>query len=372
MRVGGDRRVRRSTDAIVGTDLYYRQLCEHAGIALIGTDLALNIQSWNLAAARMFGAATERMIGTPITSVIPEDRRRAAMRMLLRSIKTLATFQFEFQHRDEHGNRRELTGTIAPIVLESGECVGTSIAVRDISRRILLEDELHQGRKMIAMGELAGAVAHHFNNILGGAITSVDFARSAGDPGLQTRVLGQLADALQRATALTNGLQAFAEGDQRETKQGSFVEVIKDVADDIRDLIADRPIEFKLELPELPEMPVPQAQVSTILHNIVQNALEAMPGEGTLELAVVVDSDSIVTRITDSGRGLDANAIPRIFEPFWSTKSLLTSMTGEGVGLGLAIAHGLIQVIGGSITVSSKVGEGSCFKISIPRRLRDD
>lgn len=362
----GDNTLRAPNQSVAAADAYYRQLCEHVGIALIGTDLEFNILSWNAAAARMFGAAADRMIGTPIALVIPQSRRRVAGRMLSRTVKTRETFQFDFQHRNERGEPRELTGTIAPVLMETGECVGTSVAVRDISRRIVLENELHQGRKMMALGELAGAVAHHFNNILGGAVTSADFALADGDPAVQARALEQIGGALQRATSLISGLQAFAEGDHRQTHQLDFSEVAKRVAADAKKRIGDRPIEFHLDLPPLKEMPVPGAQVATIFNNIIQNALEAMPDKGRLAIAVSVSTDWIVTRITDTGRGLDESEISRIFEPFWSTKGLLTSSSGEGVGLGLAIAHGLVQVIGGGISVSSKPNEGSCFKISIP------
>ena len=104
----------------------------------------------------------------------------------------------------------------------------------------------------------------------------------------------------------------------------------------------------------------------TVLRNITQNAIEAMPDGGVLEIEARREDGWIITRVTDTGRGLDESEIPRIFEPFWSTKSHLASATGEGTGLGLAIAHGLAQMIRGAISVSSKPGRGSCFTFSIP------
>ena len=350
----------------VASEAYFRQLCEHAGIALIGTDAELNICAWNTTAARMFGAAADRMIGTPVASVIPQERRRAAELMLQRAIRTRETIQFEFEHRDERGQRRELAGTIAPVLADDGNCLGASVCIRDISRRIALENEVHQSRKMVALGELAGAIAHHFNNILGGVITSVDYALSMDDPQVAGRVLQQISRGLQRATALIQGLQSFAEGDQHSCDQADFHVTLQQVAAELREAVRDRNIAFSLSVPTLPPMRMPHHPVLTILRNIGQNAVEAMPNGGSLHVEVALDRDWVVTRVSDTGCGLDEEAMGRIFEPFWSTKGQLSTQTGTGVGLGLAIAHGLVQMIGGAISVTSKLGEGSCFKVSLP------
>ena len=105
----------------------------------------------------------------------------------------------------------------------------------------------------------------------------------------------------------------------------------------------------------------------TVLHNIIQNAIEAMPNGGALRIDVSLEEEAIITRISDTGCGLDAQARSRIFEPFWSTKSKRATESGEGTGLGLAIAHGLMQMIGGSISVSSEPNQGSCFTVRFPR-----
>lgn len=350
-----------------GTDAYYRQLCEHLGVALIATDLDLNIRTWNTAAARAFGAAAERMIGTPISLIMPQERRQAAERTLRRAIETGETTQFEFQHRDAHGERRELAGTVAPVVSESGERIGASICIRDITRRIAMHDELLESRKMVALGEMAGAIAHHFNNILGGIVTSIDYAGASGDPAIKGRVLEQVGRALQRATTLVNGLLAFAEGDRRTDDLSDLTEIVNEVAHEIKRNIEGRNIEFTLELPELPALPVASAQVMTVLRNIAQNAIEAMPDGGSLRIDVSLDDDSVVVLISDTGRGLEASAKSRIFEPFWSTKGVVAAGGGEATGLGLAIAHGLVQMIGGTISVTSQPGKGSCFRVTFRR-----
>lgn len=232
-----------------GAQTYYHQLCRHLGVAVIATDLQLNIRAWNAAATRTFGATEDRMIGTPIAQIIPRERRLIAERMLKRAMQTGETIQLEFQHRNAQGIARELAGTIAPVIAESGERIGASICIRDITRRIELQSELDESRKMASLGEMAGAIAHHFNNILGGAVTSIDFASASDDPRLKSRVLEQVGGALQRATTLVDGLLAFAQGDRRANDLSDLTEVINQLADDTERNIEGSAIEFSVNLP---------------------------------------------------------------------------------------------------------------------------
>lgn len=351
----------------LGSDTAYRHICEHLGVALIATDRDLNIRTWNAAAARTFGAGAERMIGTPVIQVVPQERRGIAERILHRAVQTGETAHFEFQHRDAQGRRCELIGTVAPIVTDAGARIGASVCVRDITPSIELQAQLHESRKMAALGEMAGAISHHFNNILGGVVTSIDYANASGDPAVQARVLKQVAPALQRATALVNGLLAFAEGDRRADDLSDFTELINELAEETERSLEGRSIEFTLNLPVLPVLPFPRAQMAPVLRNIVQNAMEAMPDGGSLRIDVTLDERSVQVLVSDTGCGLDEEALSRVFEPFWSTKGLLADGVHGATGLGLAIAHGLVQMSGGSITVTSEPGRGSCFRITLPR-----
>jgi len=349
-----------------GTGTYFRELCEQVGVALVATDRNLNIRVWNGAAARMFGAGAERMIGTSILSIVPAERRRGAERMLRRAVKAGETSEFEFEHRDSQGEHRELAAVITAVATESGQKIGASMCVRDITRRIALQAELDESRKIASLGELAGAIAHHFNNVLGGIVTSIDYAIDAGDPALTQRVLEQTNRALVRATALVNGLLAFAEGGPRSGDLCDLTELVYELADEIERGIVGRGIDLTLNLPTLPVTPVPRTELLTVLRNITQNAIEAMPKGGKLTVEVETDARGVNIAVQDTGCGLDEVTRSRMFEPFWTTKGVLSAGTGRGIGLGLAIAHGLVQRLGGSINVRSEVNKGSSFQVFIP------
>lgn len=347
-------------------DSYFRLLCEQMGVALAACDRELNITTWNRAAVRLFGAAPELMIGTPLIAVLPAAHRESARDMLHQTLSSGEPFQLDFTDHDSVGEKRELACVLAPLVLESGQRVGASACFRDITARIRLQTEVDGSRKMSALGHMAGAVAHHFNNILGGIVTSVDFALLRDDPVTDRRVLVQTGKSLNRATGIIRGLLAFAEGDRRGEDLADVTEIVSEVADDLEDIIHEKKIALTVDLPRLPVIPIGRSQLLTVLQNITQNAVEAMPSGGRLSLEVRQEGQQLVIAVRDSGCGLDEIAMSHLFEPFFTSKKNLTTTDGQGAGLGLAIAHGIVQSMGGSIRVASRPAAGSCFTVTLP------
>jgi len=351
--------------AHVLSSTFHRELCDTLGVALIATDLNLEIVYWNSAARRMFGADASQMLGTPIGSTIPWSHRRDAEEAVRAVLETGEGRQFEWEHRDARGQRRELAVTIAPIVSEAAECHGASLCIRDITNRMVLQQELFESRKMASLGEMAGAVSHHFNNVLGGVVTSIDYANTCHDPSVDRRVLSQIGRGLTRAMGIVKGLLAFSKGDRRAEDWADLTELINVIADETEQLIAGRGIDFTLVMPRLPVWPVARTPLLTILKNIIQNAIDAMPQGGSLRFGVEMENDAAVIRISDTGVGLSDEAQSRMFEPFWTTKGVLGDGANQSTGLGLAVAHGLASMIGGDIAVTSAPGKGTCFTITI-------
>jgi PAS domain S-box-containing protein len=137
-------------DHMLESETYFRELCENLGVALIATDEDLKIRIWNAAAGRMFGAAASRMIGTEAVQAFPADRRERAERLLRRAVEDSETGEIEFQDRDSAGHVRELAAIIAPVLGDGSSRTGASICFRDITRRISLQNDLLENRKMVA------------------------------------------------------------------------------------------------------------------------------------------------------------------------------------------------------------------------------
>ena len=345
---------------------YYHLMFEHAGVSMVATDAAFEIRSCNLAACRMFGTAAGSMLGTSLPAVIPQEGRDDAGRALQGAVHDGIMSQFEFVHRDENGETRQLAVTVSPIPDCSGRRIGALACFRDITNRMRMTERLAEQRKMVSLGEMAGALAHHFNNILGGIVTSVDFALATSDPDVRQRVLQKTAQALTRATRLVDSLLAFAEGDRRHEDTGDLTETMVRLVDRIEPELKEHGIELEFEVDPIPMMSVYRKQIDTVLLHLIENAVQAMPGGGRLRISLAQAGKHVEIQVVDSGCGMTREELTRIFEPFYSGAHTESGARLHGEGLGLAVVHGIVQDLGATISVTSEPGRGTTFRILMP------
>jgi len=346
-------------------DDLHRLLFDQAAFGMVATDRDGRIVAWNLAASKIFGSNPRQMIGTQWASVIPASGRTIAIEMMDKTLGKGDVTEFEFWHRDEQGRRRHLATVTSPVRDASGRQIGALASLRDVTNRVALQVRLSQQSKMAAMGEMAGALAHHLNNILGGVVTSVDFALETGDPDSMPRMLQQIQKALARATSLMNNVLKFAEGDARQGGLCDLTEALIDLVTYAELKIRDRGVDLTVDLKFIPVLEVLKTQIQTVLRNVLDNAIEAMPDGGELTIESLVNDQDVAIRITDTGCGLDEESLTRIFEPFYSTKRRGPGASPDQ-GLGLAVAHGILKMIGGSVGVTSSLGEGTTVEVRLP------
>jgi len=256
------------------------------------------------------------------------------------------------------------------------ECVMTIF--KDITERKLLEKQLRQAQKMEAIGQLSGGIAHDFNNLLGIIIgySEIMEERLGEQIDLQKNCQ-QIRKAGESAASLTRQLLAFSRQQVLEPKLMDLNEVVRDVEQMLRRLIA-ADIEVNTVLGEsLGSIKADQGQIQQIIMNLVVNARDAMPRGGTLTIQTAnADLDEDYARmhppsqpgayvalcVSDTGIGMDAKTQARIFDPFFTTKEL-----GRGTGLGLSTVYGVVRQSGGHIWVYSEPEQGTTFKIYLPR-----
>lgn len=346
---------------------FFQNMCLHAGVALIATDEHLRIRFWNPAATRMLGGSAETMTSQPIFSIVPAERRELAKRLCHRALSHGEISELDFQHRNAVGEPVFLAVTISPIMNSHGHCIGVSVYVRDVTRRMMLERGVAQNQKMSALGSMAGQVAHHFNNVLGGIILQLDAAQHSEDPVSMARAMRATMAALTRANALTRGLLAFAEGDRSVSATGELDQIVRQYAGEIQPLLTTQNIRLELDL-EPVEASFPTRPILNILECLVNNAREAMPQGGTLriELQVFPGEPKAILRVADTGCGIAPEHLPRVFEPFFTTKSPDTPDCARHAGLGLAMVHGIVKEMGGSVTVGSSPQGGTVCSVILP------
>jgi PAS domain S-box-containing protein len=284
-----------------------------------------------------------------------------------------------FINRRKDGQLYEEEATISPIRNELG-CVVNYVAVkRDVTREVELESQLRQAQKMDAFGQLAGGVAHDFNNIL--AVIQLQAGLLKTDRNLPLKQLELAADiekAAERGANLTRQLLLFS---RRQSIQPQNLD-LKVVLDNITRMLQRSVGEHvQLQLKVAPDPMIIYADpgmMDQILLNLIVNARDAMSNGGQIIIeAAPVEFDELTATqtprarpgrfaclaVSDDGRGIPPEILPRIFEPFFTTKEV-----GKGTGLGLATVFGIVQQHKGWINVDSEVGKGTTFRLYLPRQ----
>ncbi|HJR46412.1 MAG TPA: ATP-binding protein [Actinomycetota bacterium] len=250
--------------------------------------------------------------------------------------------------------------------------------VHDETLRRALEDRIAQMQRVELIGELAGAVAHDFNNIVAviqAAAAMLEEDTPAGDPRLVE--IAYISDAAQRATSLTRRLLCLA---RDEMSQPSIVDANAAVRDAAR-LVAKAMPQVDIDVITAADpsgILIDPTELDQIMVNLAMNARDAMPHGGRLEIETRTTTvtaaderpgleagDYLVIAVTDTGEGMPPHVVERVFEPFFTTKP-----SGVGTGLGLASVFGIVKHAGGYIDVSSIEGVGSTFTIYLPLQRR--
>jgi len=347
-------------------DDFYRILCEYAAVAMVATDADLKIVCWNDSASELLNSSADRMLGKSLHEVVPEERRRLLGRLVRRTMDRGETSQLELHLDDRAGRKRNLTVILSPVPGQAGRPQGIAAWLIDETHRKRLSERLAQAEKMASLGTLAGGVAHHFNNILGGVATFVDYALKRGDSVSMKRALQMTAEAAARASKITESLLSFAERDTGRRDLADLTEAVLTFAHLVEKPLQDRHIELRLDLDPVPVVPVEAARMQQVLGNLLSNAQDAMENGGTLSLGIRQVGDEAHLTFADSGEGIKPEQLPLIFEPFFTTKGLLAGGDQANPGLGLSVVHGIVVEMGGRIDVESEAGKGTKFTIALP------
>jgi two-component system cell cycle sensor histidine kinase/response regulator CckA len=249
----------------------------------------------------------------------------------------------------------------------------------ETTERRALENQINQSQKMESVGQLAGGIAHDFNNVLSAIMMANDFllnAHKPTDPSFQD--IMQIKQNANRAAALVRQLLAFS---RRQTLQPKVL----DLGDTLSDIgmLLKRLIGEKVTFPgvvhgrDLWPVKADVSQFEQVIVNLVVNARDAMPNGGKLAIRTanvpaaevgafaykgMPAADYVLVEVGDTGTGIPPDIVDKIFEPFFSTKEV-----GKGTGLGLSTVYGIVKQTGGFIYVDSKAGEGTRFRIFLPR-----
>ena len=355
--------------------------------AIITIDDNQQIMIFNRSAEKIFGCSTAEAVGQPIKRFIAESHHADYWQHFIQFGKDTTTLSerdtlWAITGLRANGEEFPMEASISQAKVP-GQKIYTLI-LRDISERKQGEEALFRTRqqllhsqKMEAIGRLAGAVAHDFNNMLTGILGYTDIAMSSLDHSSPLYFeLEQIRMTSELAADLTRQLLAFSRRQILQPRILSLNSIIKESTKLLERLIG-KDVELVVILdPDLASIKADSSQIEQVIMNLAVNACDAMPHGGKLKIEtsnIVLDKDfvnqhlstspgpHVLLSVSDNGTGMDLETQARIFEPFFTTKE-----KGKGTGLGLSTVYGIIRQNGGDVWVSSELGRGTTFNIYLP------
>ena len=362
----------------------FRELAENINEVFWMTDLVRKEMLYvSPAYERIWGRTCDSLYASPQTwldAIHPGDRERVQLAVLEK--QAVGMYDEEYRIVRPDNAVRWIHDRAVPIRDASGNVCRIVGTAEDITVRKKLEAQCRQAQKMESIGQLAGGVAHDFNNILAVIQMQSELLVGSGDVSPeQLESAEEITATIQRASALTRQLLLFSSREAFQPRDLDLSEAIANTSKMLRRILSEN-IEFQLKLAPQPMFVHADANMlDQVLLNLAVNARDAMPNGGTLvvetsgvefdefaasQTPMVRPGSFVRLSVSDSGCGISPEILPRIFEPFFTTKDV-----GKGTGLGLATVFGIVNQHQGWINVYSEVGHGTTFRIYLPRLARN-
>ncbi len=351
------------------------------GDGVITTDTAGRVLLINKVAEQMTGWRSDEATGRPLAEVfhivdeLTGEPCQSPVEKVLDSGKIVGLANHTaLIARD--GTSKSIADSGAPIRDRESRTIGVVLVFRDISEQLRTEKELLKIRKLESIGILAGGIAHDFNNILAAILGNINLTLLDADiADTPRRRLLEAERASLRARDLTQQLLTFAKGGEPVKETASLAEVVRESADF---MLRGNKVACRYSFADdLWLVDIDKGQISQVVQNLILNASQAMAGGGTVEVGfenatlagnaeagALKAGNYVKMTVKDTGVGIPANVIDKIFDPYFSTKQ-------QGSGLGLAITHSIVSKHDGRITVHSNPGLGTTFTIYLPASARD-
>jgi PAS domain S-box-containing protein len=362
-------------------------------------------ESWHAPDGRLVwvNPAVERLTGYsaaeclamtdyPLPIVAAEDRAGIAEIFAAARARTSGENR-EFRSLSRFGESRWMSLSWQPMYAAEGDYLGFRTSVRDVTERRELREQLHlhakhleqlvqerterlrqlelrqrQMEKLAALGQLAAGVAHEINNPLAGMRNAFELIKSSLSPDHEHFELLELIDKeIERISGITHQMYQLYRRAPQRPGEFSLTQTVREVLVMLENAASQRQVRFNFDPPRERELAtLVEGEVKQILYNLLRNAIQASPPQTEVTVRLTRDMRNIFVQIQDRGPGIPSDVLPRIFDPFFSTKQ---TDAPSGMGLGLSVSRHLIEAMGGRIDVATEPGRGSVFTAVFPRRL---
>ncbi|MDH5714967.1 MAG: ATP-binding protein, partial [Candidatus Aminicenantes bacterium] len=340
-------------------------LLESLNAGILVVDLHQRIISWNRKLEELCQIKRSRAMGKKLDQVLPAD--------FLRSINSLMSPEgwsssqlfnlYKLNLVNKKGRKSVINLSISPLFTNEHRFYGKIVIFDDITDQVNLEDQLLQAEKLASLGFLAAGIAHEVNTPLTGISSYTQMLmREVDDSDPKSEILHKMEQQTFRASQIVNNLLNFARQSKGQFTELDVNQVITDTISLFEYQLRSSGIKLKLNLEDSPP-PIrgDKGKLQQLLLNLLKNATESMPQGGELGISSKTENDSVLVSIRDTGAGIAKENLPKIYDPFFTTKK-----GRHGTGLGLSVSYGIIQEHSGSISVKSSLGKGTDFIIKLP------
>jgi two-component system NtrC family sensor kinase len=354
---------------------FNENIVESINVGILAIDLEDRIESWNAQMEAMYALSRGEALGRPLSEVFPAEfietldhfRNESGVHHLYKFRLTTRAQSFDQAQSSDQQVQRIVNVAIAPLLSRDFVSVGRIILVDDITERVSLEAQLTQADKLSSIGLLAAGVAHEINTPLAviSSYAQMLAKQLKGDQRLSP-VLEKITQQSFRAAEIANGLLNFSRTSTTEMRATNLNSVIRDTLSLLEHQFKTAQIDVELDLAsELPEIQGNAGKLQQVFLNLLLNARDAMPGGGRLRVATLVNGH-VEAVVSDSGSGISPDHLKRIYDPFFTTKTIPKADGKRGTGLGLSVSYGIMQEHAGKIHVESAVGSGTTFHLEFP------
>jgi len=357
------RQLRTKADELERMRQFSENILESLNDGLAVVDRNGRVIRWNRQLEELYGVRHEDAVGCAAEALFEPHIAGMIRSAAVGAPEGAAYYKIPLSTRHDPARRLLVNVGATPLRDSHANIAGTILIVEDISSRVQLEEQLQISEKMASIGLLAAGVAHEVNTPLTGISSFTQMLLEGAQPDdPSTQVLEKIERQTFRAAKIVNGLLNLARPAQVDSGPCDINAVINDVLSLLDHQLRTGSIQVRKELAD--SAPIVQGiehKLQQVFLNLFLNARDAMPKGGWLTIATREDPGGAAIEVADTGSGIPADLLSRIYDPFFTTKEI-----GKGTGLGLSITYGIIQEHGGTIACESHVGQGTRFSIRLP------
>ncbi|WP_256976091.1 ATP-binding protein [Paenibacillus sp. MY03] len=348
-----------TANELQSTKQYLESFVNNTSDAIHVVDLDYNIIQVNNAFERMYGWKMDEVLGHP-TPNLPDEYASEKLAIMNKVLYGDSVTDYETVHLTKSGERIDVSMTVSAIRDEEEQIVAIATISRNITSRKQAEEMLRRSEKLSIIGQLAAGVAHEVRNPLTTLRGFVQLHKQTGS--LSETHLDLMLSELDDINMIVSEFLVLAKPQANQYARVEIVPIIRDIVMIMESEARLNGVMLSYEAEEnTPDVFVVGSQIKQVMINLIKNGIEAMPGGGgKLDIRVApADKDEVVIQVIDQGYGISEEDLPRLCEPFFTSKS-------QGYGLGLMVCQQIIDNHKGSLSFCSTLGEGTCVEVRLP------